>query len=102
MSSLPIGSFSDLSRLSKGVDIIYYSYFVSCSDMISYVPLHHFNSYQRQFEEVKIEDIYIRYWLRLQRILLFKLLVVIIIYAIIWLILYNTVGDKGVSSYASS
>ena len=52
--------------------------------------------FQKRFREVQIEELYVRYWLRLQRVLLFKLLVVIAIYGVIVLILYNVPRRKTV------
>lgn len=54
----------------------------------------HFPSFfQKQFRMVSIEDLYTRYWIRHQRLLLFKLLLILIVYSLFNLVLYHAVGD---------
>ena len=53
-------------------------------------------SFQKQFQEVKIEDLYQRFWLRLQQTLLMKLLVVMATCILIFLILNNVIVEHAV------
>ena len=48
---------------------------------------------QQTFQQVSIEEMYSRYWLRLSRVFCLKLLSVLILFGIGIIILYNTVGN---------
>ena len=58
----------------------------------------YFSSFQREFENKNIEDLYQSYWLRLQRGLLLRLCTVLIIAGLFLLILFNALHVNAVST----